>query len=406
MNKLRRVWLGIIALEIVILILGNIIYINKANSVSGRSYRVEASRLVKELDNASPETVDMSKYESLLFVKEYNPRELTVEDYLVESVGDKLYLIAYREAGSYMPLIIMNVSMAAMIVVTLILYIYVSLKIIKPFHNMSEFTTSLAKGNLTTPLKQEKSKYFGKFIWGLDMLRENLEDNKEKELNLQKEKKTLILSLSHDIKTPLSAIELYTKALESGLYDTDEKKQAVYGGIHKNIGEIRDYVNQITKASREDFLNLEVVNSEVYLKDVISFVEVYYKDRLSVVHTEFTVAPYENCLVKGDRDRLIEVMQNIIENAMKYGDGSSISLSVSEEEDCKLITISNTGNTLKEEELPHIFESFYRGTNGEGSKGSGLGLFICKNLMRLMDGDIFGRVSGDLFEITMVIRKA
>ena len=81
---------------------------------------------------------------------------------------------------------------------------------------MSEVSIELAKGNLSAHVKEDKNKFFGKFLWGIDMLRENLENNKEKELQLQKEKKTLILSISHDIKTPLSAIKLYAKALKNG----------------------------------------------------------------------------------------------------------------------------------------------------------------------------------------------
>ena len=75
---------------------------------------------------------------------------------------------------------------------------------------MSNLAYELAKGNLSLPVKEENSKLFGRFLWGMDMLREKLEDNKARELEFQKEQKTLILSLSHDIKTPLSSIELYS----------------------------------------------------------------------------------------------------------------------------------------------------------------------------------------------------
>ena len=80
-------------------------------------------------------------------------------------------------------------------------------------------------GNLSVPVKAEKSKFFGRFLWGMDMLREKLESDKIRELELEKEKKTLVLSLSHDIRTPLSAIDLYTKALATNLYDKEEERQ-------------------------------------------------------------------------------------------------------------------------------------------------------------------------------------
>ena len=130
---------------------------------------------------------------------------------------------------------------------------YIGKKILKPFHRMMSLTEKLAKGNLSVPIKAEKSKFFGRFLWGMDMLRDNLESSREKELELQKEKKTLILSLAHDLKTPLSAIRLYNKALSENLYDTPEKRAQVYAGIDKNVTEMEGYVTEIMAALREEF---------------------------------------------------------------------------------------------------------------------------------------------------------
>ena len=238
------------------------------------------------------------------------------------------------------------------------------------------------------------------------MLREKLEENKEKELEFQKERKTLILSLSHDIKTPLSSIELYSKALVDDLYDTKEKKDEALQGIVRNVKEIKGYVDEIVTASREDFLNLEVSMGEYYLSEVMKNIESYYRDKLSVIHTEFHIEEFSECLLIGDKDRIVEVFQNVMENAIKYGDGKSIRISFDDEEDCKLIHIENSGCNLKEEELPNLFDSFYRGSNSAAMKGSGLGLYICKTLMRKMDGEIFAEINADVFSITVVARKA
>ncbi len=98
---------------------------------------------------------------------------------------------------------------------------------------------------------------------------------------------------------------------------------------------------------------------------------------------------YQNFLVKADTERLLEVLQNIIENAIKYGSGKKIGISISKEEDCVLITVENTGEVLPAEELPHLFDSFYRGSNAGSQEGSGLGLYICRKLMHKMNGDVF-----------------
>ena len=112
-----------------------------------------------------------------------------------------------------------------------------------------------------------------------------------------------------------------------------------------------------------------------------------------------------DCLVKGDKERVIEVLQNIMENAIKYGDGRQITIAFSEE-DCRLVSVVNTGSSIPEAELVHIFDSFYRGSNADHVKGSGLGLYICRSLMHRMDGEVFAEQSEDGFLVTVVIRKA
>lgn len=266
----------------------------------------------------------------------------------------------------------------------------------------------LSKGNLTVPLKEEKSRYFGRFIWGMDLLRENLEENKLKELELQKERKLLLLSLSHDIKTPLSAIKLYAKALSRNLYKSEEKKQEVAEHISEKVDEIETYISEIVKASNEDFMEFEVENREFYIGDVLQAISEYYQEKMKLNQIDFCIKSYQNCLVWGDENRLMEVLQNIIENACKYGDGRKIWLETKRELEEYQITIRNTGCTLEEKELPHICDSFFRGSNVGKERGSGLGLYICRKLMHLMEGELIPNTikdsQGNIMEVTVVVQ--
>ena len=295
--------------------------------------------------------------------------------------------------------------MLAVIIGTAILLWYIGKKVVRPFQKMGGMAKELAKGNLTTPVKAEKSRYFGQFLWGVDMLRENLQKEREERLALQKEKNTLVLSLSHDIKTPLSAIELYVKALSDNLYQEEEKRQQALEGIGRNTEQIKSYVNEIVHNLREDFLLLEVNCKEFYLTALVKAIAAYYEEKIKLLHGKLKIDQTEECLLYGDFDRTVEVLQNICENALKYGDGQWLHLTFAEEEDCRLITVENSGSTLAEEELPHIFDSFYRGSNSENVKGSGLGLYICKNLLHQMDGEIFAKIRKDIFSVTVVLKK-
>ena len=306
----------------------------------------------------------------------------------VQDKTETIYRIIYTQTDDR-TWILMDIALGILFLLSFFLICYIGKKIIKPFEQMQSLTEDLAKGNLSVPVKAEKSKFLGRFLWGMDMLRETLESNKEKELALQKEKKTLILSLTHDIRTPLSAIRLYAKAL-----------------AENNVKEIEEYVNEITLASREDFLQLSVNPGEVYLSHVIDAIRGLYEEKLHNLHTGFQIASYTDLLLKGDADRLIEVLQNLLENAIKYGDGKCISIDFSEEEDCRLITVRNSGCSLKQEELINLFDSFYRGSNVGSTDGSGLGLYISRQLMQKMDGEVFAEIKEDDFCATVVVRKA
>lgn len=152
-------------------------------------------------------------------------------------------------------------------------------------------------------------------------------------------------------------------------------------------------------------MSFEIHNVAFYMSQVVNMISNYYKDKLSAIGTIYEVNPYVDCMLYGDPDRLEEVLQNIIENAIKYGDGNSISIDFSDEEDCRLITVTNSGCTLADSELPHIFDSFWRGSNSEGSQGSGLGLYICRRLMNGMNGEIFAEISNGHMSVTLVCRK-
>ncbi len=398
----------VVVIELLLILLCNGLFLYQNSDWGGRLYRVEANRVSMEIDKQAGDlaTLDLSEYETIVAVREFQTEEICNNDYVVEAAAGKLYRIEYRASSNYGVLWYINAALVGMVIVTGIVLLYVYQKVLKPFHSMSNLSYELAKGNLSIPIKEEKSKLFGRFLWGMDMLREKLEDNREKELEFQKDRKTLILSLSHDIKTPLSSIELYSKALLENLYDSQDKKEEALQGITRNVQEIKKYVNEIVTASREDFLNLEVMDGEFYLSEILQATESYYRDKLSVIHTDFKVDSFSECLIKGDKNRLIEVLQNIMENAIKYGDGKAIRIYGEDEEDCKLIHIENSGCSLKEEELPNLFDSFYRGSNSHGIKGNGLGLYICKTLMRKMDGAVFAQVREGGFRMTVVVRKA
>lgn len=280
---------------------------------------------------------------------------------------------------------------------------YIRNHLVMPFSRMQDMAQELSKGNLYGEIKAEKNQYFGKFLWGISSLRDALLTSRRRELDLQKEKKLLLLSLSHDIKTPLNMIKLYVKALADGIYITEDEQKKVYGQIEEKTVQIENFVSEIMKASREDIIHIEVEKGEFYLKNLIQLIEAVYGEKCALRKCNLSIGEYKDKLLAGDMNRLFEVFENLFANAFKYGDGRRIEISFYEEDYCQCIQVFNTGETVAQNEFVHMFDSFYRGENTRGQQGSGLGLYICKEIMHKMGGEIFAEILKDGMAFTVVL---
>ncbi|MBQ8966328.1 HAMP domain-containing sensor histidine kinase [Ruminococcus sp.] len=397
------IWLGLWAAA-------DIIMLKRNSAVSSRQYQVDAERIKQSIENGG--TPDEADYPAVTGIFPDDGSEdfyYTTNEYVVIKAGGRLYRLEYDDStfNSYARAMkTVNIAMGAGALLMAGVLIYLGRNIIVPFNRISELPYELAKGGLNRPLKESRHKYFGRFLWGLDMLRQSLEQAELRRLEQAKAEKTLLLSLSHDIKTPLAAIKLYSSALSKGLYPDKEKQRETAASINAKADEIEGYVGEIIKNSSDDFLSFTADNRPFYLSEVMERLKAYYSDKLDDLAIGFEIEKYTDCLLEGDPDRLSEVLQNLMENAIKYGDGRRIAVSFGSEEDMRFITVTNSGCTLTDSELPHIFDSFWRGSNVGSRQGSGLGLYICRRLMQLMNGDIFAEIKGDEMSVTAVCKKA
>ncbi len=314
-----------------------------------RQYRVEISRLVHEIETNG--SADISECVYVTNIERYGEKFYSTDsDYIIYEINGELYRFDYNiNSGSSKTYFtgIMNAALGVLAILFIAVMLYIKHTILVPFERLSSLPYELSKGNLTAPVTETKNRFFGKFLWGIDVLRENIEQQKQRELEMQKEKKMLLLSLSHDIKTPLSAIKLYSAALSTNLYPDAEKQQKVAESITEKADEIEGYVSQIITASRKDFLSLEVNMGEFYLSELIEKITGYYREKLALIKTDFNVGKYKNCLLSGDLSRSVEVLQNVMENALKYGDGKRVELIFPEDDECVQIVVTNGGCTAR-----------------------------------------------------------
>lgn len=408
MKRFDYIFAAAVAVIFCIFAAANIVLLITPNESTGRPYRVEIERLARAIQQNGAESIDISECKYVTNIERYGDGFYTAEsDYAVREINGELYRFDYTAADSdRTEILAVNISLAAMALLNLAVMLFIRRNIIKPFNTLSDVPYELSKGNLTAAVKESGSRFFGRFNWGIDLLRENLEQQKKRELELQKDRRTLLLSLSHDLKTPLSAIKLYSKALLKGLYSDPKRQAEIADSINEKADEIEGYISRIIAASREDFITIDVNIGEFYLAELAEKIFGYYSEKLRLISTDFFVGSYKNCIIRGDIDRSVEVIQNIMENAIKYGDGKNISLVFSQKDGCVLITVRNSGSSLSDTELPHIFDSFWRGSNAGKTPGCGLGLYICRQIMHKMNGEIFAEISDGTMSVTTVFPKA
>lgn len=405
MRAFRRLCIVVITVFLFLTAVLNLLLVGVKDRNEG-IYRVEAKRLADEI--AETGEFELEKYPHITGVSGADDGELYTSDehYLIIEAGGTLYRVEYIVGNGQLSIVVINCVFGVLLLLIIGLLYYIRRHIIVPFCRLNDVPKELARGNLAVPIPEEKSRFLGKFTWGVNLLRESIEDTRKKEITMQRDKKLLLLSLSHDIKTPLSAIKLNAKALARGLYKDEEKRRAAALSINTRADEIERFVSEITKAASEDFMSFEVTQGEAFLSVIITRIEERYAPQLAMSGTEFAIQKMDDCILSCDPDRLAECLQNLIDNAIKYGDGRRIAISFDKMDGCELITISNTGCTLEVKELPQIFESFHRGNNANNVQGNGLGLFICRRLMGLMNGEVYADIRDQCFYITLVVKIA
>ncbi|MCL1918264.1 MAG: HAMP domain-containing histidine kinase [Peptococcaceae bacterium] len=399
------------------MIMANTLYIS--GDSGDKLYNVEANRLmdVYQQKGAIPDQ-DIEACQ-LINAVEFLPADAPerMEDffydggYLIRLVYQDDLLMGYFKFTYQVPdnkrggfLLWQNIILAGVFLGVVLLLIYIKKEIIQPLHVFESLPAALAKGDYTRPVRVEKGRFFGRFLWGLDMLRETLLKERSRSLWLEKEKTQIILALAHDIKTPLGTILLCSKALNEGLYGDPHKQKEMLTKIDKQALKIQQIIQKLQEDASEEMLDLPVEMGEFYLDDFVKRVEEAYRWRMDLTDTELYIQSYENCLLFGDEARAYEALCNLLENAMKYGDGKRIEISLAREEGCQLITVINTGGILAPTDAVHMFESFWRGANAQGKQGNGLGLFVARRLLVRMGGEAFAHIDDDVVSVTLVFK--
>jgi len=284
-----------------------------------------------------------------------------------------------------------------LMIVSIIYNVYIDRTLLKPFMQLQHFAANVARGNLDIPLNMDKNNYFGAFTESFDLLREELYAARQREYESNRSKKELVATLSHDIKTPVASIKAVSELML--LQAKDEKVIKQVNTIYSKAEQIDLLVTDMFHATLEELQQLQITVTEESSEVLVDMIENVNYDHQIVYDS------IPQCIILTDSVRMQQVIDNIISNSYKYA-GTMITIKSQIKQDYLELQIMDLGSGISEEELPLLFNKYYRGTNIGGKNGSGLGLYISKYFMENMYGQISCYNWHDGFTVVLKIKLA
>ena len=273
------------------------------------------------------------------------------------------------------------------------LWIYRSIAV--PLVKLKKATKNIKEGNLDFVLEVEGNDEFSQLCQDFEEMRKRLKESTEEKILMDKENKELISNISHDLKTPITAVKGYVEGIMDGVADSPEKMDRYVRTIYNKTNEMDHLINELTFYSKIDTNRIPYTFSKLNVED-------YFSDCAEELGLEMETRGielvYANYVEKGvqviaDGEQIRRVIHNIVSNAIKYMEKPKgiIQLRVKDVGDFIQVEIEDNGKGIAAKDLPYIFDRFYRTDVSRNSSkgGSGIGLSIVKKIMEDHGGKVW-----------------
>ena len=267
--------------------------------------------------------------------------------------------------------------------------------VMTPLTQLKEATKNIKEGNLTLQLKKTGVDEIGDLCDDFEEMRKRLKESAEEKVAFDKENKELISNISHDLKTPITAVKGYVEGIMDGVADTPEKMDRYIRTIYNKANEMDRLINELTFYSKIDTNRIPYTFNKIHISD-------YFEDCVDELSVELessgvslTYFNYleEDAVVIADAEQLKRVINNIVSNSLKYMDKPKgvINIRLRDVGDFIQIEIEDNGKGIAQKDLANIFERFYRTDASRNSSkgGSGIGLSIVKKIMEDHGGQVW-----------------
>ena len=290
-------------------------------------------------------------------------------------------------------------DMAAIIIIILVvtaailmLWIYAGISV--PLNKLRNATHKIAEGNLNFTMEVTGDDEISDLCRDFEEMRKRLLESTEQKLEYDQESKELISNISHDLKTPLTAIKGYVEGIMDGVADTPEKMDRYIRTIYNKTNDMDRLINELNFYSKIEANRIPYtfnkINVKNYFEDCVEEMGIELESKGFAFSYKNEVA--DDVEVIADAEQIKRVINNIVSNSVKYMDKSDprIDIRVKDVGDFVQIEIEDNGRGIGTKELPNIFERFYRADASRHSAGgSGIGLSIVKKIIEDHGGKIW-----------------
>ena len=312
--------------------------------------------------------------------------------------------------------VVLKVSVCSLIILLLvsaIAFTWLYQSIVQPLEKLKRAAVNIKDGNLDFNVITDTEDEIGEVCIAFEEMRIKLKDQIEVSMQYEKDNKELLSNISHDLKTPITAITGYVEAIQDGVADTPEKMDKYIRTIYNKATDMDKLIDELFLFSKLDSNSMNYSFAKLNLKD-------YFEDCVDDISLDLesrgiSLAYYnhvpEDTIIIADPEQLKRVINNIVGNSVKYmesGRRGHIGIFIKDEPEFVQIEIQDNGKGIAKKELPHIFERCYRTDASRNSSkgGSGLGLSIAKKIIEEHGGKIWANsVEGEGTTMSFVLRK-
>ncbi len=309
------------------------------------------------------------------------------------------YGIDVAHLSTYNRAMVLNVifSMVAILIITgVILSIWLYRGIITPITNLTRATKNIRDGNLDFRVDTEQGvEEVDELCDAFEEMRVRLKDANDEKMEFDKQNRELISNISHDLRTPITAVKGYCEGLIDGVADTPEKQERYIRTIYNKANDMDHLINELSFYSKITTNRIPYAFDKISARNFFDDAANEYRDELQAKNVEFSylnsVNPDVEIIV--DAEQIERVLNNIISNSLKYMDKAEkkIAMQVTEDNGEVRIAVSDNGKGIEAKNLPNIFNRFYRTDSSRNSSkgGSGIGLSIVKKIIEDHGGRVW-----------------